>query len=241
MHEVERKLELLRPLEIDPVFDMRLFLRDADARWWAQQRSECGLDGASGTYAVIAPATSRPGKRWPLERWAELLGPLLHRHMHRIVLIGRESDHEQLRPLRELAATFREVGDSPLIDLVGETDVGRMMAVIASAGLVIANDTAPLHLAAALDRPCLGLYGPTDPALTGPFRQPDAALRVFRPRPGELVSPTDPKLGDALMRVISTATVIQAIDRVMANASRAMNDRHVEHAPSPIGTEGGRP
>ncbi len=55
--------------------------------------------------------------------------------------------------------------------------VGQMIALVRRAALVIAGDTGPLHLAAALERPVVGLYGPTDPARNGPY---GAVSRVLR-------------------------------------------------------------
>jgi len=55
--------------------------------------------------------------------------------------------------------------------------VGQMIALTRRAGVVIAGDTGPLHLAAALQRPVVGLFGPTDPARNGPY---GTASHVFR-------------------------------------------------------------
>jgi heptosyltransferase-1 len=52
-----------------------------------------------------------------------------------------------------------------------------MIALVRRAGVVIAGDTGPLHLAAALERPVVGLYGPTDPARNGPYGTPSRVLR----------------------------------------------------------------
>jgi heptosyltransferase-1 len=55
--------------------------------------------------------------------------------------------------------------------------VGQMIALVRRAGVVIAGDTGPLHLAAALDRPVVGLFGPTDPARNGPYGTQSRVLR----------------------------------------------------------------
>jgi heptosyltransferase-1 len=52
-----------------------------------------------------------------------------------------------------------------------------MIALVRRAGVVIAGDTGPLHLAAALERPVVGLYGPTDPARNGPYGTVSRVLR----------------------------------------------------------------
>jgi len=55
--------------------------------------------------------------------------------------------------------------------------IAQLIALVRRAGVVIASDTGPLHLAAALKRPVVAIYGPTDPARTGPYGTPS---RVFR-------------------------------------------------------------
>ena len=55
--------------------------------------------------------------------------------------------------------------------------VGQMIALTRRAGVVIAGDTGPLHLAAALERPVVGLFGPTDPARNGPYGTEARILR----------------------------------------------------------------
>jgi heptosyltransferase-1 len=55
--------------------------------------------------------------------------------------------------------------------------VGQMIALVRRAGLMIAGDTGPLHLAAALERPVVGMYGPTDPARNGPYGTVSRVLR----------------------------------------------------------------
>ena len=59
-------------------------------------------------------------------------------------------------------------------------DVREMIALTRRAGLVIAGDTGPLHLAAALERPVVALFGPTDPARNGPYGTAGTIARVLR-------------------------------------------------------------
>ena len=55
--------------------------------------------------------------------------------------------------------------------------VGQLIALVRRAAVVIAGDTGPLHVAAALERPVVGIYGPTDPARTGPYGTRQRILR----------------------------------------------------------------
>jgi ADP-heptose:LPS heptosyltransferase len=147
-----------------------------------------------------------------------LIGPLGERGLRHIVLIGAPTERPQVQQIVDR--------EPSVIDLVGRASVGQTMAVIDDAALVIANDSAPLHMAVGFERPCVGLYGPTDPAAVGPWGADHAVVRAGGPeaqpggpeaQPGRRFR--DPKLGDALMRLINVADVLQRVDCVMDRAA----------------------
>ncbi|NNF41833.1 MAG: glycosyltransferase family 9 protein [Phycisphaerales bacterium] len=200
-HTVDAMLALLAPLDIEPRRDARLYLVEADEDWWTNERRDRGFAGVR--YAVLAPTARWQSKQWPIERWRTLAAHLLDGRFDRLVLIGAPGESDQVRPL---------AGDERIVDLVGGTTVGQSMAVIAGATLVVATDSAPLHIAVGFDRPCVGLYGPTDPARVGPFDRPDAAIR--RVDPGGAGRYRARRLDDAAMRRISVDDVIERIEAV---------------------------
>ncbi len=209
-HTVERMMTLLTAEGLVPVYDMRLYAADDDLAWWAGERARHG--GGEIPYAVLAPTSRWPSKRWPQSRWASLIAPLRERGFERVVLVGAPSERDQIDGI---------VGDDlpGIVDLVGRTDVGRILAVIAGAGLVIANDSAPLHVAVGFDRPCVGLYGPTDPARVGPWGVTDGVVRAV-PERDQTTNFKDRRIGDALMRLIEPATVLERVDRVLPDRGR---------------------
>ncbi len=75
--------------------------------------------------------------------------------------------------------------------------IGQMIALVRRAALVIAGDTGPLHLAAALERPVVGLYGPTDPARNGPYGTDARVLRHASSRNDHSRHPEDGERIDA--------------------------------------------
>ncbi|MDY7107831.1 MAG: lipopolysaccharide heptosyltransferase I [Planctomycetota bacterium] len=214
-HTVDRMLALLEAEGIEPVRDMRLYVAEDDRRWWADRHGEPDLGGAP--YAVLAPTARWPSKRWPLDRWGELVKPLLKRGMKRLVVIGAPDE----RPQTDRLFGAGGGADAALVDLVGRLTIGQLMAVIAQANLVVAHDSAPLHLAVGFDRPCVGLFGPTDPGQVGPYRRPEAVVCRHRPGPGEkTVNYRATRLGDELMRLITVEDVLERIDAVLETASR---------------------
>jgi lipopolysaccharide heptosyltransferase I len=213
-HTVDAMLSLLRAEGIAPVPDLTLAVADDDRLWWAEERTRLGV--GDQPYAVLAPTARWASKRWPIERWRALLEPLASRGMERCVVIGAPGESDQVRGIvpDDPAAAARAV------DLVGRTDIGQTMAVIAGADLVIANDSAPLHIAVGLDRPCVALFGPTDPRTVGPYGRPEAVVpNPAVPDPGR-VNYRDRRLGDALMRGIETEAVLQRVDAVLAAGRR---------------------
>jgi heptosyltransferase I len=100
----------------------------------------------------------RPEKNWP--GFDELTRALLARPGDlRVVWAGT-----QRHPLADWARA-----ETRFADLCGQTRVDELPQLLAAADLVVANDSGPMHLAAAMGRPVLALFGPTDPAQFGPY------------------------------------------------------------------------
>jgi heptosyltransferase-1 len=186
---------------------MRLYAPAGDVAWWAERRAS--LIGSAATYAVLAPTSRWASKRWPAPCWSALAVALRRRGFERLVLIGAPGERDQVETIAAGEGT---------VDLVGRVTVGQTMAVIGGAGLVVANDSAPLHMAVGFARPCVGLFGPTDPARVGPYGRPDAVVRAANPT--GRVNFKDRRLGDALMRLIEPAAVLERIDSMTGAAGR---------------------
>jgi heptosyltransferase II len=125
------------------------------------ERARALLPGG-GPYAVLAPGASYgPAKRWSAERFAEVGDELSGRHRLRPVLVGSREDRG------EAAAVVRSSRDpARWTDLTGATDLSALAGLLAGAGLVLSNDSGAMHLAAALGRPTIGLFGSTSPVWT---------------------------------------------------------------------------
>jgi heptosyltransferase-1 len=114
-----------------------------------------------GGRIVLLPGAGRPGKQWPVERFAELA-----------------------RELGDEALVVWGPGEEALALSVGAevapaTNLRELAWLLKRARLVIGADTGPLHLAAALRTAVVGLYGPTDPARNGPYGQLDRVVESF--------------------------------------------------------------
>lgn len=211
MHTVDRMLALIEAAGVPANRDMRLYTMPGD---------RLGIDPrlASAPYAVLAPTSRWPGKRWPADRFATLAEALLaDGRLGFIAIVAAANERDQCGPLLELARR-----DNRIIDLVGQTDVGRLMAVIERSSLVVANDSAALHIAVGFGRPIVGLYGPTRTDLVGPYQH--EADVIHGVSSVKSLTHKNAAAGEAAMRTIETAAVITAaLDRI-----------NVETRPAPI-------
>ncbi|HYC74016.1 glycosyltransferase family 9 protein [Brevundimonas sp.] len=118
-----------------------------------------------GPVLALAPIAHQPGKSWPADRWGQLVEKLKAEPRFtgwRFMLVGGPGDHAPAAPA--LAAA----GDRGL-DFVGKGDILASAAAINGAALFVGNDSGLMHVAAAAGRPTLGLFGPTEWWLYGPW------------------------------------------------------------------------
>ncbi|MFG0328628.1 MAG: glycosyltransferase family 9 protein [Phycisphaerales bacterium] len=205
-HTVDRMLAILEEDGVPIVRDMRLYPPRAATGWWIDHASAIGVD-LEAPYAVLAPTARWVAKRWPAGRFASLINPLSARGVNQILVVGAPGEREQCA--RILEAPNGATG-SRVIDLVGKTNVGQLMAIISRAALIVANDSAALHMAVGLQTPYIALFGPTDIAKVGPYRGDRWVLQ--RVEPDERLSHKDDSLGASIMERITVDAVLERID-----------------------------
>jgi heptosyltransferase-1 len=140
-------------LPIDPVAE----------QWCHGWLAERGI----GRFALMNPGAGWGAKRWPAERYAAVAVALAQMGHATIVNAGPGE--------MEMANTICAAPHARAFCMAGS--LGQLIACMRRASLFIGGDTGPLHLAAALRVPVVGIYGPTDPARNGPF---ETRARVLR-------------------------------------------------------------
>lgn len=159
-HVVDRYLSLLSALDVTPPARGEFHLPCDDA-------AEAAIDdafAAAGLKArdrlvVVNPGAGRPEKQWPAARFADLAARLVRDGAGRVLVVWGPGE-------RDVARTIAEHGRAVLAP---PTDLLALVAVLRRASVVVAADTGPLHLAAALGVPCVGLFGPTAATRNGPY------------------------------------------------------------------------
>jgi len=138
---------------------------EADPDDTAAALARLRLDGARGV-ALCVGAEYGPAKRWPAAQFATLATRLAAAG-YEPWLVGGPGDAPIGAEVAALAPAVR--------DLTGKTSMGEAIDLIAAARAVVSNDSGLMHVAAALGRPVIALYGSTSPAFTPPL-SPDAVI-----------------------------------------------------------------
>jgi len=165
VHVIQQDLEVAAAIagdDLTPIPPMLPF--DPDAEEWADRLMP---DRGQAPAVLINPGAGWGAKRWPIERYAEVARGLLNRGCRVFVNAG---------PGEVLLAdeVVRRTGGGAVSLLCS---IQQLVAMTRRVRLAIAGDTGPLHLACALGRPVVGIYGPTDPGRNGPF---GTRFKVFR-------------------------------------------------------------
>jgi heptosyltransferase-2 len=132
-----------------------------DAENQAKLLAEHGLT-AGGFAALVPGAEFGPAKRWPAGNYAALARALMAKGMA-VALLGSANDAEATR---EIAA-----GAPGAVDLAGKTRLEDAIDLIAAANVAVSNDSGLMHIAAAVGRPVVAVYGSTSPENTPPLAE----------------------------------------------------------------------
>ena len=153
-HEMESSItESSYDLPRDPQAEMRI----------GQRLAELGIE----EFAILNPGAGWGAKRWPPERYGEVARGLADQGLRSILNYG-PGEEELVRTAEAASAGTARAMRCSITELI---------ALTRRAWLFIGGDTGPLHLAAALRVPVVGIYGPTDPVRNGPYGTRSTVLR----------------------------------------------------------------
>ncbi len=156
-HEIQRNLSLLKPLEINEssIIPPELFISERQKVKVDEILNKGSI--IERKFAAIAPGAVWMTKRYPEEKYSRL-ARILSDNGVEIVLIGGKNDAEISRKI------VRELSGLKVTDLTGTLSVLESAEVIRKAGVLICNDSAPLHMGNAVGTPVFAVFGSTVPA-----------------------------------------------------------------------------
>lgn len=183
-HDIEQNLALLGPLRIPssllPSTHYTLQItkdHQATADAILQKAGIPSDRTLVGIHAGSAPDLAF--KRWPAERFAEVAAELIQRHTAHILLFGGPDEEDQKQQLRDLILSSLPPTTSSLLPIsLISSSLLTTAAIMQKCRLILANDSGLMHLAAAAGVPVIGIFGPTNEALTGPRGRDSAVIRA---------------------------------------------------------------
>lgn len=124
-----------------------------------------------GRWIAFQPGARWNSKRWPVEHFSKL-AKLIQTELpsHFISILGGKDD-------QQLGETIASASPTRCLNLAGRLSLPEMVEWIRISDLMVTNDTGPMHVAAALRKPVVAMFGPTDSRRTGPYGQVDRVLR----------------------------------------------------------------
>jgi len=160
-HRSDHYLNVIESFGI-PVTDRRCHLAvNAEAKRFVDEIFKKEGIGPQEPFIVLNPGGNWDLKRWPLDKFSQLIDRLYEEFKLKIIIAGAKQDIELVDTIVQ-RARFK-----PIV-LTGQTDLKQLMAMLAKADLVISADSGPLHIANAVGTKTIGLFGPTRPEVTGP-------------------------------------------------------------------------
>src|SRR5688500_15381377 len=173
-HSVVSQWDLLLPLGItapDPELDATEMPDDPAAATAVARRLAVAGIGAANPIVVLHVSAGNPFRRWPPGSFVELVHRLASSDpKRRIILTSGPSDAAAAAAIARDARSRLADHERPAIVECGEFDLAELRALVGRAALYIGGDSGPLHIAGTTGVPVVGLYGPTLPVRSQPFR-----------------------------------------------------------------------
>jgi ADP-heptose:LPS heptosyltransferase len=224
-HSVENQADLLGAIDIDPGAVARFAVEmpvDADAARVVAARLSAEDVGADHRLIVMHVSAGNPFRRWPLASFATVAATLVDRdEARRIVVTSGPSEREAARlVIDEARARLSQEARHRVLPPI-ELSLGELRALVDRASLYIGGDSGPLHVAATSRVPIVGIYGPTLPVRSAPWRPGDPPAGALETA-GLPCRPCDQRVcepGDfRCLNWIQPEQLVDAVEQVMARA-----------------------
>jgi heptosyltransferase I len=183
---------------------------------WLPERKEIADDvkrkwfSEPSTLILLQPGARWENKRWPAEHFSALVCTLEKKFpAARFAVLGGKDD----APLGE---TIFAAAPEKVLNLCGKTSLPEMIEVVRRGDLLITNDTGPMHVAAALGKPLLALFGPTAPERTGPYGQLPNVLRHPLPCAPCMSSECHFAQPRECLRALTPETVLRRVQAILS-------------------------
>ena len=227
-HSVESQWDLLAAIDIAPPgraqYPVEMAV-DARAESAVATRLARATIGDGDRLIVLHVSAGNPFRRWPLAAFATLIARLLAESpRRRVIVTSGPSDRQAADRVIDEARGLLAASDRDRIVSCGDFSLGELRALLDRASLFIGGDSGPLHIAATTIVPIVGLYGPTLPARSAPWRAPHLIAEAVEVE-GLACRPCDQRVcapGDfRCLTTIRPEQVAQAAERALEGSGPA--------------------
>jgi heptosyltransferase-1 len=223
LHVIRKNLALVARLDV-PADRLEFPLDARESAALAAVRAE----SAGAPFALVNPGAAWPNKRWPPDRFGALASTLRDRFGFTPFVLWGPGEESLARAVADASAGAARVAP--------RTAIADLVELSRSASLMVSGDTGPIHIAAAVGTPIVGIYGPTSPSRNGPWSPDDVCLSRF-----EACQCHHRRRCTArtwCLEPISVAEVVDAVGRRLArpSASQPASPKRFTN----VGREGGR-
>lgn len=161
-HEVRRQLDLVTHVGFRSDNEtLSMVVREKD-KAWIRQRLGMDLQDDDHPWVMLHPGATAISRRYPPQHWSQVMAMLHDELDARMIVTGDANEAELINAIIEEAGLDASVVHS----LAGQLDIGKLGAAIATASVVVSNNTGPAHMAAAIGTPLVDLYALTNPQHT---------------------------------------------------------------------------
>lgn len=210
-HVVDRNMQLLEPFGVhgsSVSFDLAECEMDRHSA-----RNMLDREGLHGNFAILNVGAGWPSKLWREDRYAKVARYLLEQWNLPSLVLWAGKDEQAMAENVTLAADGAAF-------MAPKTSLGELASLCRAATIFIGSDTGPLHMAAAVGTPCIGLYGPVSARRNGPYG-PDH--RWIQATPTEQQPKRRNRTSRHLMDLIEPEAVCQLCDEILMNRQEESN------------------
>ena len=162
VHVVDKNLSLLEPLGISEyIYDFKVPISIQDLNFAKDFFTSRKLVPKEDKIIMLNPGAGWPTKRWPFENFPRLADKLTEHINAKVIMSWGPQEKDLIENIKN--------NMNNRITIMPQSTIKQLAAIIKSCDLFVGSDTGPTHLAAALEVPVVGLYGPSDPKRNGPY------------------------------------------------------------------------
>ncbi|GAB4054326.1 glycosyltransferase family 9 protein [Spirosoma litoris] len=212
-HEVERQLDLVKAIGCQTVDQqLSLTIPSADRQYVRNLLAANGCD-QDRPWLVLHPGVSETKRQYPADDFAQALIRLRQELGCQLVLTGGANEERLAARIQEQIRLYSD--EEPVINLAGQLTIGQLISLLAEAPLLIANNTGPVHMAAAVGTPVVVLYAKTNPQHT-PWQIPSRVLYFDVPVGLRSRNVLLQQFPEAILSTASPEAIVQAVNELIA-------------------------